>query len=81
MYVCIQTVIQKLYGNHKPKIYNRYTDTKKKESKHNTKDSHQITIKENKRRKEEKRLSKTINKMARRIYTLIITLLQTGCML
>ena len=37
-----------------------YTHTKKKkESKHNTEDSHQITREENKRGKEEKRLTKT----------------------
>ena len=32
---------------------------KKKQSKHNTKDNHQSTIKENKRIKEEKRTTKT----------------------
>ena len=35
---------------------------KKKKSKHNTKDSHQITQEENKRGKEEKRPSKTNTK-------------------
>ena len=51
---------------------------KKKESKHNTKVSHQITREENQRGREEKMTykskSKTINKMAIRTYILIITL-------
>ena len=46
----------------------------KKESKHNTENSHQITREENKRRKGGKRPTKTINKMAIRTYILIITL-------
>ena len=43
---------------------------KKKESKHNTKDSHQITREENKRGRKKtcKNKSKTINKMAIRTY-------------
>ena len=36
--------------NHKPKIYNRYTHEKRNESKYNTKDSHQITKEELKRK-------------------------------
>ena len=35
--------------NHKPKIYNRYTHKKKKESKHNTEDGHQITKEQKKK--------------------------------
>ena len=45
--------------NYKPKIYNRYTDIKKKnESKHSTKVIHQITREDNKRRREEKKTFK-----------------------
>ena len=56
----IQTSVQKTQGNCKPKIYNGHTyKKKKKESKHNIKDSHQITREENKRRKQEKRPTKT----------------------
>ena len=52
--------IKKSHYNHKPKkIYKICTD-KKKKSKHNTNDSHQITREENKRRKGEKR-PKTAN--------------------
>ena len=52
---------------------------KKKESKHNTKDSHQITGEENKRRRKGKKKPyksnpKTINKLAIRTYISIITL-------
>ena len=48
-------------ANQKPMID---TPTKKRErnSKHNTKDSHQITRKESKRRKEHKRTMKTTGK-------------------
>ena len=50
---------------------------KKKESKHNTENSYQITREEKKRGKEEKKTyknkSKTINKMAIRTYILIIS--------
>ena len=49
------------------------THTKnRKESKHNTKDNHQI-IRDNKRRKEQKRTAKTIFKMAPRTYISITT--------
>ena len=53
---------------------------KKKESKHNTKDSHQITREENKRGRKKtcKNKSKTINKMVIRTYISIITLNVTG---
>ena len=54
---------------------------KKKESKHNTKVSHQITREENKRGREEKRPSNkstAINKMAVRTYISIITLKVNG---
>ena len=53
---------------------------KKKKSIHNTKDSHQITREENKRRRKgnkratKKKHNKTINKMLIRIYISIITL-------
>ena len=47
---------------------------KKKESKHNTKDSHQITREEDKRRRKEKRPTKTINKMSVKTFIMIITL-------
>ena len=38
----IYRLLYQNHGNRKPKIYNRYTH-KRKQSKHNTKDSHQIT--------------------------------------
>ena len=44
----------------KPKIDIRYIHRKKKESKHNTTDSHQVTREENKRRKGKKDLQKRI---------------------
>ena len=47
----IQSVIQKPQGNCKLKICKRYKHKKKKESKHNTKYSHQITREENKKGK------------------------------
>ena len=50
---------------------------KKKESKHNTKDSNQITREENKRGKEKKTYknkSKTVNTVEIRTFILIITL-------
>ena len=53
-------VIHELHGNHKPKINNRNTHKTKKESKHNTKDSHQITREESKRRNEQKGLQKQL---------------------
>ena len=46
----------------------------KKQSIHNSKDTHQTTKEENKRRREEKRPTKTIIKMAIRTYILIITI-------
>ena len=50
--------ISKPHGNHKAKMYRRYTHTQKKmQSKHNN--SHQITREENKRGSEEKRPIKT----------------------
>ena len=55
----MQTAIQKPQGNHKPKIYTIYTHTKK-ESKHNTKDSHQITREQKKKWKKEKDIQKQI---------------------
>ena len=48
--VYIKTAIAKPHGNHKLKIYNRYAK-KKKEPKHNTKDSLQITREGKKERK------------------------------
>ena len=58
---------------------------KKKESKHNTKDSHQITLEENKRRKTGRKgptktnpKSKTIHRMAIRTYISVITLNVNG---
>ena len=51
---------------------------KKNQLKYNTKESHQVTRGENKRRREEKKSnknkSKTVNKMAIRTYISIITL-------
>ena len=35
IYTYIYSVIYEPHDNHKLKIYNRYTDSKKKESKHN----------------------------------------------
>ena len=54
-----ETAISKPHGNHKPKIYSSYNTNKQKESKHNTKESHQITRGEKKRGKEQKRHTKT----------------------
>ena len=55
---------------------------KKNQFKYNTKDSHQTTRGENKRRREEKKATKTnpkqVNKMAIRIYISIITLNVNG---
>ena len=48
----------KPHGNHKPKIIEDTHTKKRKESKHNTKDSHQITREDNKRRRKEKQLQK-----------------------
>ena len=46
--------MSKPHGKHKMKSYNRYTQKKpQKESKHNTKDNHQITREDNRRRKKE----------------------------
>jgi len=48
---------RKISRDCRPRVYNRYTHKRKeKEFKHNTKDSHQITREENKRRREEKDL-------------------------
>ena len=59
-------VICELHGNQKPETNNRHT-RKRKESKHKTKNSHQIIRKEGKRKKEQKKNhgnnQKTINKM------------------
>ena len=78
--VYIQTAISKPHGNCKAKIYNRYTQQKKKESKHNTKDSHQITgeQKRNGRKKTYKNKYKTINKMEIRTDISVITLNVNG---
>ena len=54
------TIYIYIYGNHKPNIYNRLIIAKKrKETKHNIKDSHQVTREKNKRRKEKKNYKKT----------------------
>ena len=79
----IQTTISKPHGNCKPKVYNRYIHTqKKKKSKHNTKDIHQVIREESKWVREEKKTYKnkfeTINKMAIRTHILIITLNVNG---
>ena len=51
------------HGNHKPKSRIDTHTKKRKESKHNTKDSHQIIRKGSKRRrKEQKRTRKTTQK-------------------
>ena len=77
MYIYI-IVIYELHANHKPKIYNRYLHIqKKKEPKHNTKDSHQITGKRSKEKeinkKEIQNNLKKFHKMAKSIYLLKIT--------
>ena len=54
-----QTANIKTSWQHKPKNYNRYTHKKKKQPKHNIKDSHQITREKNKREREQKRPTKT----------------------
>ena len=56
IYICISI---NLKGKHRPKTHNRYTQKTRKESKHNTKDSHQITREKNIRiRKGKKELKK-----------------------
>ena len=68
-----EIAIQKPHGKHKTKIPTK----KKKKSKHNTKDSHQITREGNKRRKGKKDLQKqiqNINQMTIGTYILIIIL-------
>ena len=47
--IYVQTTISKPHGNHKPKIYIDTHIGSKKESKHSTKESHQI-IREQKRK-------------------------------
>ena len=59
-------VTYKPYGSHRPKIYNRYTRTKRKESKYNT-----TVIREE---KNYKNYQKMMNKMAISTYLSIITL-------
>lgn len=61
--------------NHKPKSYNRHTRNRK-EYKHNTKENHQITRDERKRRKREQKQSEN-NKMAVSTY-LSITILNVN---
>ena len=51
---------------------------KRKQFEHNTKDTHQITREQNKRGREEKKKSQTINKMAIGTYLSIITLSVNG---
>ena len=45
-------VVFEPHGNYKPEIDNRHTQEKIKKSKHNSKDSHQITREKHRRRKE-----------------------------
>ena len=53
-YINIDNIdIYKPHGNHKPKICNIYNTKKRRGSRYNTKDSHQITRKDNKRRRKE----------------------------
>ena len=74
VYIWLYVIIYEPHGNHKPI---KYTHTKKrKESKHNTKLSHQIT-KEQKRKGRKntyENKSRTISKMAIITYISIITL-------
>ena len=73
--VCVCITISNPRGNHKPKIYNRCTHTKEKESKHTLKKVLKSQEYKEKERKETyKNKSKTINKMAIRTYISIITL-------
>ena len=63
---CVEIAIYKPHVNHKPKIYNRYTQ-KRKESKLNTKDNLQIRGEESKRGRKEQKSYKNnpqMNKMA-----------------
>lgn len=68
---------QNLHGNHKPKIYIDIHISNKSELKHITKESHQ-----DHKRTEDKKLhknkSKTINKMAIRIYISVKAFLNVG---
>ena len=68
----------KLHGNHKPKIYDRYTHKEEKKNPNAIlKMSHQITREENKKGRQKKTYKnnpKTINKMVIRTYISIITL-------
>ena len=73
--IVIYIAIYEPHGNQKTKIYNRHTQKKRKESKHKTKDSPQITREVSKRRKEQKRTTKQHKTMKRQnIYLPIITL-------
>ena len=62
IHTCVYTHIatQKSHGKHKPKICNRFIHQKnKKESKHNTKDSDQVTREDSKSIKEQQIKKKT----------------------
>ena len=53
------------HGIHKPKTYKKYAKIKRKESKHNTKDRHQITREESMRRKEQRTTKTTRKQLAK----------------
>ena len=57
--VFLWTAILKHHSKCKTKIYNKHTQKNKRESKHNTTESYQITIEKSKRGKERKKSTKT----------------------
>lgn len=69
-------VISKSNWNHKPETIIDTHIRKKKQSKHNTRDSHQATKEENKRKSEKKRPTKTnpkqLTKWQKRTYISIM---------
>ena len=76
-YIYLTAITKLSFGKYKPKIYDRYTHTKKKkQSKYNTKDRYQITREQKRKgrkKKTYKNKSKTVNKMATRASKSIVT--------
>ena len=63
MYRDITINVYKPHGNHKPKTYNRYTQKNGKGIKHKTKNSHQITREQKKKRGTKKTTEATSPKL------------------
>ena len=73
IYIYIYIAIQKPYGNHKPKTYNKYKHKQEKGSKHNTKYIHSITREQKKKEKKTyKNNPKTMNKIAISTYQYLL---------